>query len=496
MSVIAKNSSNSVQVFWVAISAFSSFAVSIITSMILSRYFPKDEYGTYRQVIFLYNTLLVVFTAGLPRVFSYFLPRYDINEGKSIVLKLTFFLFLLGVCFSGVLYIFSDWFAVVFNNPELALSIKYFSPVPMFLLPSLGIEGVFSTYRRTAQLAVFTTLSKLIMFLVLVLPVIFYGANYQDVIMGWGVASFITFIFALYFKRIPFKKIDRVKTTLKLKDILAYSLPLLVASVAGMAMKSADHFYVGRNFGPKTFAEFTNGFMELPLVGMITFSIATVLMPLFTKMIIDKTETTKIVELWQNSLMKSAIIIYPMVVFFIFFAEETMTLMFTAKYSDSTIYFQIALFANFFNVVLFSPILLALGKTKLYSSLLIVFALNAWIGNYLVLSIWESAIAIAIFSTLSTILITIVAFYKTSKIIGVSFLNIFPINKLGKILFHVIICGSLVKIILLLWRPFDYLILNFLFSGLFYVILILLTDRFFKIHYFNIFKPFLSKFVK
>ena len=90
---------NTIQAFWVALGTFSSLALSIVSVAVLSRYLSKGDYGTYRQIVYVYSTLLVVFSAGLPSVFSYFLPRFTIQQGKDIVLKVTKILFIGGVFF-------------------------------------------------------------------------------------------------------------------------------------------------------------------------------------------------------------------------------------------------------------------------------------------------------------------------------------------------------------------------------------------------------------
>src|SRR5690606_16229639 len=119
------------------------------------------------------------------------------------------------------------------------------------------------------------------------------------------------------------------KSHLAFKEIFSYSLPLVVASIAGIAIKSADQFYISRYFGPETFAEFANGFMELPFVVMITTATSTVVMPLFSRMFFDKEEISNLVKMWSRTLIKSAILIYPLVMFFIAFATDIMELLYT-----------------------------------------------------------------------------------------------------------------------------------------------------------------------
>ncbi|MGI9286549.1 MAG: hypothetical protein ACR2P1_14275, partial [Pseudomonadales bacterium] len=69
------SNNNSKQAFWVLFGNLSAFIFSIVSAMILSRYFNKVDYGTYKQILYVYNSLLVIFTLGLPRTYSFFLPR-------------------------------------------------------------------------------------------------------------------------------------------------------------------------------------------------------------------------------------------------------------------------------------------------------------------------------------------------------------------------------------------------------------------------------------
>jgi O-antigen/teichoic acid export membrane protein len=327
--------SNTVQAFWVAIGSFSNYAIALIGAAILSRYFEKAEYGTYKQILYVYSTLLIVFSAGLPRVFNYFLPRYPLEQGKVIVFKISRVLFLTGTLFSIFLFSFSGVIADVLKNPELARGLKYFSPVPMLLLPTLGIEGIFSTYKKTFFIAVYNTLTRSITLAFTVIPVILFSKSYITAIYGWIVSSVIIFVFTFYFKNIPFKAVKSEKSILDMKTILKYSMPLVTASIAFTTYRAANQFYISRFFGPEVFAEFSNGFMEIPFVHMITFSTSTVLMPVFSKIVYEKGDVSQITNLWNRTMQRSALIIYPMVIYFMFYSKELVTLVYSDVYSGS-----------------------------------------------------------------------------------------------------------------------------------------------------------------
>ena len=53
--------SNSGQAAWLAVANLISFSFGIVSAAILSRFLSVEEYGSYRQVLYVYGTLLTVF---------------------------------------------------------------------------------------------------------------------------------------------------------------------------------------------------------------------------------------------------------------------------------------------------------------------------------------------------------------------------------------------------------------------------------------------------
>jgi O-antigen/teichoic acid export membrane protein len=485
---------NTIQAFWIGMGSLCTFALSIVSAAILSRYFNKTDYGTYRQIIYVYSTLLVIFAAGLPTVFSYFLPRFTLNKGKYIVRKITKVLFLLGALFSIFLFIFSDLIANTLKNPELSKALKIFSPIPMLLLPTLGIDGIFSTYRKTYFIAIYDILTRIIMLLCIVLPVIFFKGSLLTSIYGWLAASSISFILALFFKGIPFKGIVAENANLSFKEIFTFSLPLVTASIWGIAIKAADQFYISRYFGSEIFAEFSNGFIEIPLVSMVTSATATVMLPVFSKMFYEKSSNKDFVDLWRNTLLKSAIIIYPIVIFFIFHAQSIITILYSTKYLNSIIYSQIAMFINFFNIIIFAPLLFALGKTKFYSNLHLFIAIGSWGFGYITVIVFNSPIALAIMSVSMSILKVIIAFIYTSKFINIKIGKLIPLKKISFYILHSVITLIIIQIIFIELVPKLNELVYLLVSSIFFLTILLGTAVPLKLNYFSVIRPIFEKY--
>jgi O-antigen/teichoic acid export membrane protein len=366
------NASNSRQAMWVAVGQFSAFAIGIISPMILSRYFSKGDYGTYKQVMYVYNTLLIVFTLGLPKAYSYFIPRVSLPESKDVIRKISRLFAILGLFLSLLLFCGASAIADLLHNPDLELAIKWFSPTPLLLLPVMGIEGILASYKKAKHIALFTLCMRVFTLLFTILPVITFNGTYIHSIIGFDIASLLTCIFSYYLKYLPTRGIELQRATVSYKEIFAFSLPLLSASLWIMLFQSTNQFFISRYYGNEVFAEFSNGFMEFPIIPMVVNSVATILAPLFAGMAVKN--KMSIGDIWNSALNKTIKIIYPVTIYCILFSNIVMTCFYGKMYSTSGIFFSIKNIEGFFSVIPFYPILMALGKTKEYSRVHMVIA--------------------------------------------------------------------------------------------------------------------------
>lgn len=486
--------SNSYQAFWLVIGSMSSFGLAIASTAILSRYLGKTEYGTYRQLVYLYSTLLVVFTAGLPRVYGYFLPRYSISQGKSIVWRISKLLFLAGVIFSASLFIFSDFLGATLGNTQLSYGIKVFSPIPMFLLPTLGLEGVYASYKLTVYTAFYNVFSRVIMLFFMVLPVVFIKSYYIYAIYGWLISSVIAFLCSLYFYQIPFKNIVKEQVDLKYREIFGYSLPLVFASLWGVAIKASDQFYISRFFGVKTFAEFTNGFLEIPFVIMLTSSVSAVLMPVLSKMLHDNSSKKELIKIWRNVLIKSAYIIYPIVMFCMFNSINIITLLYSKEYTGSVVYFQTGMCLNFFNIIVFAPLILAMGETRYYMYIHAIIAILSWFGGWVIITFFKFPVMIALYSVSLSVIKIITLFIFVSLKLKLKLTDLFPYLIVLKILIHTaIILFMMLFVNKHLPIPFSYGVTGIIFQLIVYYITMIISSNLFNLNYLYFLKPFICR---
>jgi len=494
--MIKQDTSNTAQAMWIGLGSLFSFLFSIVSAAILSRYLTKGDYGTYRQVMYVYSTLLSVFTLGLPLAYSYFLPRVSKAQGKDLVDKLNVCFVVLGFIFTLVLYFGADSFAHILKNPDLARNIKIFSPAPILILPTMGLQGILATYKQTLWNAIYVISSRILMLLFVALPVALYNSSVEVAIWGFIISSLLSCIQAFVFINIPFRSIKKEKCPTTYKEIFAYSIPLMVAGLLGVAISAADQFYVSRYFGQEVFADFANGSLELPFVGMVLSAGSTVLLPVFSKMISDNVPKTSILDLWERTAVKAAYILYPMIVFCMFFATEIMTFLYGSMYETSAVYFRIMLVANFFTVIQFYPIILALGKTKDYALIHIGVFILVWTLEFVAVRYLQTAIALTVISVVCKIIKMVLMMRIVAQAIGIKIWSLFPLIKLGNTFISCLIAG-IISYMALQYQPFDINELTVLLIGLIiFITLAYVTGKIMKVDYMSVVRPITDKYFK
>ena len=492
-----RNSNKTIQATWVLLGSLSAFCFTIISSMILSRYFDKQDYGTYKQVLYVYNTLLVVFTLGLPKAYSFFLPRVSKAEAKSLVNKINFVLIGSGFIMSTMLFLGSDKIAGLLRNEELSLLLKYFSLVPLFMLPTMGLEGILATYKKTRLLAFYTISTRILMLCCVTVPVVFFKGGIDLAIIGFSIASFISFVLAINLKYYPLKNEERIATKITYKEVLGYTLPIMFAGIWGILISSADQFFISRYFGREIFADFANGSLELPFITMIIGAGSLILAPIFSKEIFDKGLDARenIINIWRSVFVKTVKIVYPLVLFFFVYSDIVMIFLYGDDYATSGLYFKIKLLVNFFTIITYGPLILSIGGNKYYYKVHMYGALILILLQGISVQMINSPIAILVVSVFCQIGRIFAMLVFISKYFRIKLIDLFPIKLIVEILMVCCVILFATKFLIediLNLRPISTLIT----ASIVYLVFFSLWAFYRKLNYYSIVQPLVTKFFK
>jgi O-antigen/teichoic acid export membrane protein len=337
-------------------------AVTLLTGVVLARMLTVGELATYRQTLLAYNIAAPILSLGLSSGLYYFLPN-ETKRARAIVVEGMLVMLFMGAIYSLFIACGGNFLlAQRFSNPNIEASLLYLIPYPLLTLPAGLLGAVLVVRGKVKQLTVFNVLSNLLLG-VGVISVCILWADPQILIITFVVISLVNGLIAiiLMLKAVPDG--DGPPQLSNIKTLIVYSLPLALASMMGSIALQLDKFVVSAMRTPEEFAIYSNGAIEIPLIGMITGAISTVIlvdMAAYCK----NGHKEKALVLFKKGAVHSALILLPVMAFLMVYAEEFITILFSDKYNGSINIFRIYLGILPVRIVMYGAALMALNMTR------------------------------------------------------------------------------------------------------------------------------------
>ena len=269
---IQQKTSRTAKVFALSLGSTLSMITGLAFTMIATRCLSKHDYATFRQTFLAYEFAAPLLMLGLPSAIYYFFPREKEMKRGVIVDNVALLtgaglLFSLFIAFGG-----NQLLAIRFNNPALGHTLHWLIPHPLIIMPIAGFAAIMVCVDRTKTLATYNVLSSIIL-AATGIAAILLTKSYVAPIM---VRIVVPILFCLL------RWIDvqgchgpiRWPKWIRMKEMVKYSIPLGLASMLGGITLTAQ--YHCRIPIHEDFAIYINGAMEIPVIGIITGSITTV----------------------------------------------------------------------------------------------------------------------------------------------------------------------------------------------------------------------------
>ncbi|MEN6558388.1 MAG: oligosaccharide flippase family protein [Thermoguttaceae bacterium] len=353
--------------------------VGVVSMAVLTRVFDQRDYGTYRQTLLAYTFAVPFITLGLDRALYFFLPGEE-KRPRGLLVENLLLLTLAG----GILSLFialggNLLLARRFNNPDLGPILLWLIPYPLLMLPASSFNACLMARNRTEQVAGFSIGSRLVMLVFVLTPVVFWAtptAAIGGTVAGAGVTTAAALFLMFHACNVgPWRP-----TWNGLWKQFAFSVPLGLAALVGSVSLSLDQMLVSLRCTPDVFAVYSVGAMEIPLIGMITGSITSVVMVDYAKFY-RESRISDIVALIHTAMTKSALLLLPIMFFLLGVAPDMMCFLFGEDYRGAAAPFRVFLLLLPMRAITFGAVLQAAGKSHhiLISSILTLVA-NAVLG--------------------------------------------------------------------------------------------------------------------
>lgn len=455
--------SRSVKTIALSLGQGMSMIISMVVTMVAVRLLSVEQYATFRQTFLVYQLAEPFLLLSLPMALYFFMGR-DGDRKQQTVFESYLMLLGSGTLF-GLFFLFGGnaLIAQQFQNPHLQTTLLWVAPFALFMLPAAILSTVMVVQNRTIQLSLYNIVSRLLLAF-LSIGGCYWFRNAESMIWAQLIWSVITLPLASYLIFSSLKGSLRLPELQHMYSIVKYAIPLGLSTILSSVMIWMDKFIVASLCPPEEFAVYANGALELPLIGVVTGSIATVIMADMARHCHEGQHRVAL-ELFRKSSVFSALLLFPCLCFFLFFGEAYIQLIFSEKYAASVVPFTIYLFVLPFRIVYYGGAMIALGLSRMvfYRSMgdLLVNMVMAWGFVHL-------------FGSKGAAIATLLTMYCWSLPFNLAVLrrgfhcqirDLMPFRQLSKIMLIAGVSALLASSLLLIgWGP----LMNLLFGGIFF----------------------------
>ena len=338
----------------------AGFVAAFVTPLILVRIFDLETFGTYKQWFLLYITLLTITQIGMSESLLFFLPKADGLAGRY-VMNSVLFLTAMGTVAAALLVLNAEAIARWMSNPALEPLIPLLALYLLLMQASIGLETVMtarSAYRSAAVAYAVTDVTRV---LFLIVPVLI-APSLRSLLYGAVGFAVLRFLYTAHYFWRTFRGSFRPDAVCFTQQ-LAYALPFALAVVASIAQENLHQYAVSGLFEAATFAVYSVGCLQIPLVDLVATTVCNVMMVGMSTAIHSGRES-QVIDLWHDTVRKLAIVFFPLGALLLIVAHDLIVMLFTETYAASVPIFMVGVVAVFFAAIPMDGLMRVYAKTN------------------------------------------------------------------------------------------------------------------------------------
>lgn len=348
---------------WILGAKTVAFVLSFALPLLLVRRLDQHEFGLYKQVFLVVGTALTMLPLGFGMSAYYFLPRERQRQGQIVLNIVLFYLLTAGLA-ALVLALFPQLLAALFQSDELTALAPAIGVAIFFWVLSSFLEIVAVAHQEARLATLFIIVAQFTKGLLLLLAAVWlatvaalvYAAILQGVVQTLLLFFYLRSRFPQFWRRFDWRVLRRQ---------LSYALPLGVAGVLFTVQMDVHSYFVASHFDAATFAIYAIGCFQLPLVGILSESVCSVMIPRVSQLQ-KQGESREIIELTARVMRKLAAIYFPLYVFLMIAGREFIVALFTEQYAASWHIFAINLTLLPLGILVLDPLLRAYAEQRYF----------------------------------------------------------------------------------------------------------------------------------
>jgi len=314
----------------------AAFAITFLTPVILVRLFSQTDFGTYKQFFLVTSTPYLIGCAFSESLF-YFLPK-DPDRSARYLINTMAMLAATGVICAIAILLNAGRIAHFMSNTALESYAAVMGFYLLFMLVGTVLEITMISRKKYALAAGTYVVSDLLR-AVLLVGAAFIGHSLFWALWGSVLFFAIRVVMVFMYCRKEFGGGLRFDGGL-IKEQWAYTIPYALASIVYIIQQNYHQYAVAYHFDPATFAIYSVGCLQIPLVDFLSTPTSNVMMVRIAENLRDG-HLRSVLPIWHDTTRKLALLFMPFVGLLIVNAYQIITLLFTKAYVASVPIFMV-----------------------------------------------------------------------------------------------------------------------------------------------------------
>lgn len=331
---------------WLTTANTIAFGLSFIAPLLLVRMLNQTEFGVYKQAFQILMSTISALNLQVASTAYYFMPRAP-EKKLPVMINVLSFYGAAGALVAALFIFYPECALLIFESGDLPAYMPLLGVTILLWLVSSNLEVVplaLGDVRTSSAFIVIAQLTKSA--LTVSAALVFHSVR----AMIWAAAIQgmlqILFMFAYIHKKFG-RRLWRIRDAFDLelfKAQIGNALPYGLGGFAQTTQGDLHNFMVSRYFPPAGFAVYSAGLFQLPLLGLLTASFSSALIPEVSRLVAAG-EQRAIIPIWLKAVRKLALVVVPACALMFVLRYEIITLLFTSAYGGAAPLFGIYLFS-------------------------------------------------------------------------------------------------------------------------------------------------------
>ena len=335
------------------------FLATFFIPVVLARIFDPVDFGTYRQLFLIFMTVFYAAQFGMAESLYYFMPKAPALSSRYIVNSIVA-LSGAGVVCLGLIVAGGSELSRLLNNAAISRHALSLGVYTLLMLVSAVLEIAMTARKHYLWASVSYAASDTLRAMLLILPVFFFR-NLEWLMLGAVSYALVRCVALIVYLRNDFNEI-RVDWAC-LRSQLGYAVPFGFAVVLGLLQTNLHQYAVSHYFDAATFAIYSVGCLQIPVVDFIMTPATSVMMVRMSERI-GQGRSDGLVAMWHDMSRKLALIFVPMVALLLLNARDIFVLLYTEKYLRSVPIFMVWSAAILFTTLPTDAVLRVFAQTR------------------------------------------------------------------------------------------------------------------------------------